>query len=358
MEQKGLQEGSWGDPKFIIAAKNFPQENLSDDKTPMTGIEYSLSQKISLSTKFGNIQESFDYKKKSLEYKAKNSKEALLVNLWKVLILQRKLNEEKIIFQENLSWIEKTLKVSKKLYSTGKISQQAILDIQIRRSQIEISLSNKNYEIKKTHHRLTYLLGDNKLNPSSIPWRVLKEVPYKKSLIDFNDLALKQDIRASELNLSASKKAFIPDLTIGLAYTKRNDIDGNGDFVGASIGFTMPFSSKKYAGHDQAVQENYKAKKGYKTFTLKKNRDLAILGNDLKKIKTELNILQTRTITFAENSRSITSKSYGLGNSTYLELLQSEITLQKLLLEKSLLIARRDIQQITYKFIRGEALNE
>lgn len=44
-------KSSWGDPKFGVAARNFPKETLANDESSMTGIEYYLSQNIPLTTK-------------------------------------------------------------------------------------------------------------------------------------------------------------------------------------------------------------------------------------------------------------------------------------------------------------------
>tara|TARA_Y100000741_G_scaffold117884_1_gene88469 strand:+ start:86 stop:301 length:216 start_codon:yes stop_codon:yes gene_type:complete len=71
-----------------------------------------------------------------------------------------------------------------------------------------------------------------------------------------------------------------------------------------------------------------------------------------------LSILKEKTIKFARNSREITAKSYGLGNSTYVELLQSELKLQKILMNKVMLEAKRDIKRATLKYVKGEPLNE
>ena len=42
LSEEAELKGSWGDPKFKIAAKNFPKDSLKDDQTPMTGIEFSV----------------------------------------------------------------------------------------------------------------------------------------------------------------------------------------------------------------------------------------------------------------------------------------------------------------------------
>ena len=83
-----------------------------------------------------------------------------------------------------------------------------------------------------------------------------------------------------------------------------------------------------------------------------------VLNKEVKKLLNELNILEEKTIKFARNSREITSKSYGLGHSTYVELLQSELKLQKILMHKVMLEAKRDIKRATLKYVIGESLNE
>ena len=82
-----------------------------------------------------------------------------------------------------------------------------------------------------------------------------------KKITDNKELGLKERLKAKELSLSASKLNYVPDLTVSLGYTKRPNIDGNGDFVGASISFPLPFSGEKYSKHGKAVQEKYMAVK-------------------------------------------------------------------------------------------------
>ena len=312
-------KGSWGDPKFKIAAKNFPKDTLEKDQTPMTGIEFGVSQKIALTTKYGNIEDAFSSLSKAYQFEADDRKEALTKGLWEILIIKRKVTDELSILNENNSWISKILKVSKRLYSTGKTSQQALLDIQIRKSEIEGEISNKKYELSQIKDRLNYFIGTADIKESSIPWNSLN--PGTKQIKDNKELSFKEKLRAKELILTASKLNYVPDLTVSIGYTKRSNIDGNGDFVGAAISFPLPFSGEKYSKHGKAVQEKYMASKKYENYKRKKVRDISVLIKEVDKLLSELNIINEKTIKFAHNSREITSKSYGLGNSTYVELL-------------------------------------
>lgn len=356
VNEEASLKGSWGDPKFKVAAKNYPKETLKDDQTPMTGIEFGLSQKIALTTKYGNIEDAFKSLSNAYQFEANDRKEALTKGLWEILIIKRKVSEELKILEENNAWISKILKVSKRLYSTGKTSQQALLDIQIRKSEIESELNNKKYELLQIDDRLGYLVGSADIDSKSIPWKSLESNSSKWK--DNKELSLKEKLKAKDLVLSASKLNYVPDVTVSLGYTKRSNIDGNGDYIGASISFPLPFSGEKYSMHGQAVQEKYMAVKNYENYKRQKNRDISVLSKEIKKLLDELNILKERTIRFARNSRAITAKSYGLGNSTYVELLQSELKLQKILMNKVMLEAERDIKRATLKYVKGEPLNE
>lgn len=350
-------KSSWGDPKFKITAKNFPVETLKNDQSPMTGLEFGIGQKIPLTSKYSNVEESLRSLSKSYQYDAQDKSEYLLKNFWEILITRRQMEDEKNILKENFSWLDKILKVSKKLYTNGKISQQALLDLQIRRSEIESLLNNKSYDLDKLNDNLNYLLqSESNVDIKSIPWRVLNT--HHKKVVDNREKSLFQKLKSKELGLKASRLNYIPDMTVSIGYTKRENIDGLGDFVGASLSFPLPFSGEKYSGVDKAIHEKYSAKKSLDNYKRAKRRDISLLKKEISKLERDLHIISSKTIKFARNSRLITSKSYGIGNSTYVELLQSELKLQEILLKKTMLISNRDIQKITLKYVLGESLYE
>ena len=98
--------------------------------------------------------------------------------------------------------------------------------------------------------------------------------------------------------------------------------------------------------------------KNYENYKRGRTRDSSILRKEIEKLIKEIHILTNKTIKFATNSMKITSTSYGLGSSSYLEFLQSELKLQKILMHKVMLEANRDIKRVTLKYILGEPLDE
>ena len=354
-EQADLK-GSWGDPNIKIVAKNYPIDSLKNDQSPMTGIEFGISQKIPLTTKYENIADSFKSLAKAYKYNAQDRKASLAKSFWEMLIIKRKIKGEIGILVENKRWINKTLKVSKRLYANGKTSQQTIFDIQIRKYEVESEISNKSYELLQISDKIKYVTGNDMIDENTIPWELLNKNHANK--IDYRELALKEKARAKDFGLTASKLNYVPDLTLSLGATIRSDIDGNEDFVGASVSFPLPFSGEKYSNHGAAVAERYAAIKEYENYRKEKQRDTSVVKNEIYKNKNELKILNEKTVKFAQDSRSIAAKLYGLGNSSYIELLQSELKLKKILMHKIMLQAKIDIQKITLKYLSGEPLHE
>jgi len=236
--------GSWGDPSFKIAVKNLPQESLKDDETPMSGVEFSLSQKVPLTTKYGNLKKSYQAKAKSIEFDVKDQKQLLAKSLWQILIYKRSVLSEITIFEENIIWINKMIDISKKLYANGKLSQKALLDLQIRQTEIESEINNKKFELLKISDNLEYLLSQKKIDDKSVPWQILEQKD--GSHLDNREKSLKEKVFASEFRLKAAKQNYIPDLTLSVGITKRSNIDDQGDFLGASISFPLPISDDKY----------------------------------------------------------------------------------------------------------------
>jgi outer membrane protein TolC len=356
LEAKSEVSNSWGDPILKVAAKNIPKNSMKDDETGMSGIEFGISQKISLTTKHGHLGDAIREESKSVKYLKEDKRQSLLKEFWKILISMKRLNKEIILFKENLSWLNKTIKVSKKLYSNGKISQQGLLDIKIRHAQMQSLLDNKNFEIESLNAKLSYLFKNkSKFKLSSVPWSIVNKKT--KTNIDLKKLALKSKLRASEHNLSASNLNYIPDVTFSLGYTKRSSFDELGDFVSASISFPIPSSDKKYANKDMAINQKYSATHNLNNYNLLKSRDIKILNINIKKIRNELKILETRALKFAESSRKITLKSYSLGEATYVELLQSEIKLQTILVKQVELKSLLLMKHIDLKYTVGEKLD-
>ena len=356
---KAQADGSFGDPKLSIAAINLPQSSLSHNESMMTGYQFTLSQNLSLSGKYGKLEEAVNSQAKSVKASAKQLKREYEALLWNYMIKFEELESEKKIILDNLDWVSNYLKISKRLYSTGKVPQQAVLDIQIRLSEQKSLLEQNKYNEKALRARLSTLLSYEKnldVHLNTVPWRHLDSWNNLKSDSDYKLEALKEKLKASELKVSAMSRNYIPDITIGLSYTKRNQIDGLGDFVGASITIPLPSSDKRYAAKNETVASKRKSEFEYKHYLKTKPNSLREYKFEIENYISQLNILENESIKFAKSSRDVIAKSYSRGAADYLELLRAELQYQKQLLKKIILNSQLKTKKVQYLLVKGSEL--
>ena len=359
MQEKARQSGSWGDPKLSVSAMNFPKDSLSQNESMMTGIQFGLSQKLSISGKYGKLKESGLEKAKTRQAQTKQLKREFLKGIWEISIQKERLINEFKILKENFEWVKNNLKITKRLYSTGKVPQQAVLDIQIRKSELASQIDQNKYAMESLKHQLSVLLSSDKvldIDLETMPWESLDSWKDSSDEQDFQRMALQHNLQASDLRVSAQNRNYFPDITLGVSYTKRNDIDGIGDFVGASISIPIPTSDSRYAAKSKAVFEKLEAEKSYRNYLNTKPNVLKKMEFEIKDVNNQLKILQKETLKYAKSSRDVTAKSYSRGGADYLELLRSELQYQNQLVKEINLIANLKNKKVNYLFINGSKL--
>lgn len=351
---QGLKSSSWGDPIAKVSSKNLPFTYLNGTRTPMTGVEFGISQKIPLTARYKLISESFSLSQQALIKQAKDKKRALVTMLWQILITEKKLTTEKKILQENRMWLRKTLNVAEKLYTNGKATHRNLLDIQMREAEIVVAMNNRDHETKEQRAKLKYLTGSNTdIDPASIPWHLLTTQSIE-STRDFKEQAL-HDTAQAKAKMSASLKlAFIPDMTLTAGYRH----DGQGDFLSLTISLPLPLSQSRSAAYAREIHEEKQATLILVDYQKFKNSKLASLHHKSQKIMAELQILTEKILQLAKNSRSLAFTSYRLGKSSYAELLQAELKLQNILLRQATLHSQLASTQLKQKYLKGEKLYE
>ena len=357
LKQKGRYEGSWGDPVFKVSARNLTGEEISNpmgDLSVMQGIDFQISQKVALTPVYGTLKKSFLELANAKKYAAQDRKKQLVKDLWINLIALRRINEEITILKENLDWTVKNIAVSKKLYTSGRISQQVLLNVQIRQSEIASSLEGKNFELKQQEEKLKYLVDlEGSLDPVSIPWSFL-ETELSQNVKDLKLMALEAKLRANNLRLKAARLSYVPDLTFSVSYTRM--LKQKEGFLSAGVSLPLPLSRKKYASARGAIFEKEQSVEDILQYKRFKEYQKQTLMHNMKKSRSQLQILDQKAIAFAKNSKTITSKSYSFGRSSYQALLQSELQLQDLLIQRSLIKSQLAKDQISYKYLMGDRL--
>ncbi len=356
LAQRAEIDGAWGDPMFSIGANNLPIEHqFKRDVTPMSGIVFGVAQKFPLGPRLSQKRAATKKKAERTKVESELLLEQIAARLWINLISTRRTQGDLQYLRENERWIESMVKVSKKLYSNGKISQQALLDIQIRHNQVKSQKSQKVAELSALRAEQSFLLGENDwVQLKSVPWTALRNKPQGE---DLKVKSLEYMVQSTELERSAAKWARIPEVTLGLNYIKRENIDSKGDFASIMISFPLAFGSSRGASEASANQEwlaaqselrSYHQERASKLRALKQKRDSLL----------EQERLTLSSLRFARTARETSAKSYRLGALSYFDLLQAELRQQELEFQANEFEAKIALNYLEEKLIYSDVLVE
>lgn len=326
--EKADSAGSWGDPKLTLAARNMPETDLSLDQSPMSGFEVQLSQTVGITPKYRRMAKSNQLLADSISSRAEARRLQLAHKVWSAAIEWQENRGRLEVAQESLQWIENMLSVSKKLYENGGLSQQAILDIQMRRSELSSNILKLKSRLEEIKAQLSYLLPSRyEVNLTEVPWDFFEQT-ISEELKDPSEIELERFVESQELKLSAERWGQVPDITLGVGHMKR-DANAFGDAVTFSVSMPLPTSRKRYAQKKQALAEKRSALHRLADYKSQKSSRLRELSLKNKRIKDQLKILDEETLSFARSSREIAATSYQNGSLNYNDLLDTELKLQK-----------------------------
>ncbi|PIQ53171.1 MAG: hypothetical protein COW01_14610 [Bdellovibrionales bacterium CG12_big_fil_rev_8_21_14_0_65_38_15] len=347
MDDAASVAGAWGDPMVSVGAANLPiDDGLRRDKTPMSGIVFGVAQKIPLGSRISKKEDAAKQRAKQFYYQSEFTSQKLLANFWSYLISLKRHSLDLDFLKENEAWLRSMVQVSKKLYSNGKITQQALLDIQIRHQQVQSNIAEKTGVIETINSNIAYILGkDQPVSIKGTPWNKIKSV---KIHDDPKEKSFKAAVSAAELEQSSARWARLPDATVGVNYTKRSNIDGRGDFVGINISMPLPFGSTRSGQESIAANEWVAAKSNLKNYEQSKSATLYSLGTEAKSLDQQL-ALTKKSLSFARTAKEVSSKSYRIGGVSYFDLLQSELRLQEIELRANELEAKLSENYIQQK---------
>jgi cobalt-zinc-cadmium efflux system outer membrane protein len=166
------------------------------------------------------------------------------------------------VYNQEITSLSKTLSVFKEQYSKGNIAQKEVLRIQSQLYTLQSEYNNLQAGIDTVQSEFKLLIksGTNtyvqpqvnydiegKSIVAAVPYQILLDSAYAnrydlklaKSAVDYNNL-----------NLKLQKATAVPDVSLSLNYDRLGSYGTN--FLGAGIGFSLPFFNRNQGGIKQA----------------------------------------------------------------------------------------------------------
>ncbi|MCH7886408.1 MAG: TolC family protein [Candidatus Marinimicrobia bacterium] len=341
-DEKLKQAGSWMDPTLNFGMMNVPIESWAFDQEPMTGKQISLMQKIPFPGKLGVKADAASYEVMAAK-EDRLELEGMLIRRVKEDYFNLYLADQSIrINTENIGLLKSFVEIAETRYSVGRGIQQDVLKAQVSLSKLEERLINLNFDRKKIVARLNTLMNrdpqtpltisntlsktENILSESELMELVEESRPYLK--------ALRYRIKSEEKITNYYRKLVLPDLSVEVIYTQRdeliNGIIGKGaDFLSVNVGFSLPI---KPGNRQSSKVEESKAsvrisEESYKNALNNVKRDIEINYSDIDKGNELLELYEDRLLPQARQSLNSALSGYQVDKVDFITLLDNQVTL-------------------------------
>lgn len=333
--------GFWPDPTLSVAVSNLPTEELALNRTPMSGIQLSIMQKIPFPGKNYYRRKAADAEADSTEQGYLNKRNKLIKRTrdayYDLYLLERYIEIE----ETHKTYLGDYARVAEVRYATGEGPIHDVL-----RGQVEISLKTEELitlgqRREVAAGRINVLLGrppTTELPP--VDRLDLPELDY--GLEELQNIALadspavrgdEHSMAQAEASRSLNKLEFVPDITVGVGYRIREvvpmDPVAGEDFWTFSLGFGLPVFSPFKQSHNldaaSASVEMTRAKLDDTRYEVL--LDVQDLYLQLEEYRLKIELYEEAILPQAEQSLVAALAGYRAGKVDFLTLLNSEMML-------------------------------
>jgi outer membrane protein TolC len=333
--------GFWPDPNFSVAVSNLPAEELALDRTPMSGVQLNLMQKIPFPGKNYYRRKAADAEADSTEQGYFNKRNMLVKRTrdayYDLYLLERFIEIEEI----HQTYLGDYTRVAEVRYATGEGPIHDVL-----RGQVEISLKTEELitlgqRREVATGRINVLLGRPPTTELAPVNRLdLPELNYGLEELQNIALADSPAVRGdeyltarAEASRSLNKLEFVPDITVGVGYRIREvvpmDPVAGEDFWTFSLGFGLPVFSPFKQSHNldaaSASLEMTRAKLDDTKYNVL--LDVQDLYLQLEEYRLKVELYEEAILPQAEQSLVAALAGYRAGKIDFLTLLNSEMML-------------------------------
>ncbi len=334
------QAAALPDPKLGFALMNLPVNSFEFDQEPMTGKKISLMQMFPFPGKLGLKQDMAEYQAQVVEQQVEELKNNLVKNVKMTYYNLFFVDKSIEIVEKNKALVNQFVKVAETKYSVGKGLQQDVL-----KAQVELSkMTDKLISLQQRRANLVFQL--NKLLNRNINAPVDKLTELKKSSLELNLDDLKAMglenrpllnswnfmIEKTKSATRLAKKGYLPDLSVGVAYTQRDDLRTGMkmyDFFSAEVSLNLPLYFFKKQSKEVEEKQLMVASTEEK-YVAVKNEVLFQIENafsELEKDNKLIDLYQTGIIPQASQSLNSAVSGYQVDKVDFLTLLNNQMTL-------------------------------
>jgi cobalt-zinc-cadmium efflux system outer membrane protein len=335
------QAGSLPDPMLKATASNLPIDSWDLSRTPMSGVELSLTQTVPFPGKLGLKKSAAQSLARTAESDYESAVNFVVAQL-KADYYQLYLLDESIdITRENKSLLEQFAQVASTRYSVGKGLQQDVLKAQVEVSKMTDQLVSLEEARRTTRAKINVLLNrspqDSLDRPESLRFEEMNytEKKLQQMAVDSNPAlqGMESTVWAAESSHRLARREYLPDLAFSVGYRVRKEVPGDPvrgvDFFSASVGVKVPlyFWSKQKRKVEEKESEWKSARFKYEQMTNHVKLAISQLFYSLSRYKEQVRLYGTAILPQARASLESARSGYQVDKVDFLTLLNSQTTL-------------------------------
>jgi outer membrane protein TolC len=361
--------GALPDPMATLSVANVPVGHLELDRTPMSGVDLGLSQRLPAARKRRLRREIVAEQADALRARYEDARNGLTRRVRKAYFDIQRLDEALDIAEDNKALAQDLLQTAEARYATGKGLQQDVFRAQVRLSRMVdalVSLGERRVAAATRLNRLLY-------RP---PAQELPKLPrLEQTVVDLENAGERLEernprvreaqvsVQQAEIKERLAAAGARPDVMLGLKYRIRQDVPMDPvrgeDFWSASVGMTLPWVYR----HDTVDQEVKAASAAREAA----QADLAALLNelaaraeelavDLGRSTQQIALVETGLLPQAEGALASSRAAYATGRVEFLTVIDNQMNLYSLQLERIRLIAEHERDLAELEYVLGRSL--
>jgi cobalt-zinc-cadmium efflux system outer membrane protein len=334
------QAGALPDPQLSLNLLNLPVNSFDFNREPMTGKQVAFMQMFPFPGKLGLREDIAEAGARISQAKYQELwnqlKKNVIFTYYDIFLVDKSIE----ITLKSQELIRQFTRIAETKYTVGKGLQQDVLKSQVESSQMEEKFLTLKQKRESLVARMNALLNRKVGSPfgktiEPVAVSLNLSLDSLKALSDGNRplfQAWQAMLQQSEKKVKLSKKDYLPDFSLGVAYTQREQLQ-NGirgvDFVSGIFSVNLPLYFWKK--QDKKVEENqYSAKMVQEKFADVRNQVYFNLDKAVSEVKKNyrlMDLYQKGIIPQATQSLNSAISGYQTDKVDFLTLLNNQITL-------------------------------
>lgn len=330
------QAGALPDPVLGFNLMNLPVDTYEFNQEPMTGKHISLMQKLPFLGKLRLQQkiaadnagiEQFKYLELQLQIKKQ------LKLLYFDLFYTDKAIET---LKKNISLLNQSGKIAETRYRTGKGLQQDVLKLQVEILKLEERILQLKQSRRVTVIKLNKFLN-RELNSSFAEATLPADSLFQKDVSELKSeatqkrpllLAWQTMSLQKEHAVQLAQKSYLPDFTLGIAYTQRDVLlngAGGVDFLSGSVSINLPlhYLSKQKKEVEESKFKMLSARESFENIKQQVEADIETKFSEMQKNYELKELYSAQILPQAKQALQSSLGAYQVDKTDFLTLLNS-----------------------------------